>query len=162
VVVSTYFHQFSRECYRSTGPGASKSATCSRFESATRSETARIEGATRSTSRSQGDSSECSPRSSFPEGQEIGIEGGGFPKSACRKTNYRGIGLTPNGNAKDGEQSWKLAIRGRLRANGYVCCSLQPFPNLSRNLFPPRRFSPPGDSAGSMAQRDNRLPTLSP
>jgi hypothetical protein len=25
-----------------------------------------------------------------------------------------------------------------------------------QNLFPPRRFSPPGDSAGSMAQRDNR------
>jgi hypothetical protein len=56
-----------------------------------------------------------------------------------------------------GEQSWKLAIRGRFRANGYVCCFIQPFQNLNRNLFPPRRFSPPGNSAGPMALRVNRL-----
>jgi hypothetical protein len=37
------------------------------------------------------------------------------------ETDYRGTGLTHNGNAKDGEQSWKLATRGRFRANGYVC-----------------------------------------
>jgi hypothetical protein len=58
-----------------------------------------------------------------------------------------GKGHTPNGNPTTCEQSWRLAIRGRLRVNGYVCCKWQPFQNLSRNLFPPRRFSPPGNSA---------------
>jgi hypothetical protein len=37
--------------------------------------------------------------------------------------------------------------RRRFRANGYVCCTRQPFQNLSRNLSPLPRFSPPGDSA---------------
>jgi hypothetical protein len=45
------------------------------------------------------------------------------------------------------EQSWRLVRCDRFRANGYVCCTRQPFQNLSRNLFPPRRFSLPGDSA---------------
>jgi hypothetical protein len=92
-------------------------------------------------------------------------EGGGFHTSASRPTKRsngsttdqrtregtgesRGKGLTSNGeeNTKC-EQSWRLAIRGRFRANGYACCKSQPFQNLSRNLFPPRRFSPPGNSA---------------
>jgi hypothetical protein len=75
-------------------------------------------------------------------------EGGGFPTSACRFSNSRGKGLTPNGYPETrSEQSWWLATRGRFRENGHVCCKWQPFQNLSRNLFPPRRFSPPGDSA---------------
>jgi hypothetical protein len=75
-------------------------------------------------------------------------EGGGFPTSACRFSNSRGKGLTSNGYPfQRSEQSWRLATRGRFRANGYMCFSRKPFQNLSRNLFPPRRFSPPGDSA---------------
>jgi hypothetical protein len=90
-------------------------------------------------------------------------EGGGFPKSAYNsETRIRGKGLTtkerigesrdkgltPDDNEKtSSEQSWRLATRGRFRVNGYACCTRQPFQNLSRNLFPPRRFSPPGDSA---------------
>jgi hypothetical protein len=69
-------------------------------------------------------------------------EGGGFPISACNsETSTRGKGLKTsertgesrykglktNGNPKtSGEQSWRLATRGRLRANGYVCCKRQP------------------------------------
>jgi hypothetical protein len=88
-------------------------------------------------------------------------QGGGFQTSASRPTkrskgstpNERtgesgGKGLTSNANAKTRcEQSWRLATRGRFMANGYVCCTRQSFQNLSRNLFPPRRFSPPGESA---------------
>jgi hypothetical protein len=48
---------------------------------------------------------------------------------------------------KSSEQSWRLATGGRFRANGYACFLSQPFQNLSRNLFPPRGFSPTGDSA---------------
>jgi hypothetical protein len=77
-----------------------------------------------------------------------GLEGGGFPESACRtQTSTRGKGLKTNGNAKDGEQSWKLATGGRFRANLYAYCKWQPSQNPSRNLFPPPRFSPTGDSA---------------
>jgi hypothetical protein len=66
-------------------------------------------------------------------------------------------GYTPNGKSNTKcERSWRLATRGRFRANGYACCFIQPFQNMSRNLFPPRWFSPPRDSAGSIAQRDNR------
>jgi hypothetical protein len=95
--------------------------------------------------------------------EETGSEGGGFPKSACssetstrgkslktseRTGESRGKGLKTNGNTwKSSEQSWRLAIGGRFRANGYVCCKWQPSQNLSRNLFPRRRFSPTGDSA---------------
>jgi hypothetical protein len=90
-------------------------------------------------------------------------EDGSFPKSASSpETSIRGKGLKTsertgesrdegpktNGNEKtSGEQSWRLATRGRLMANGYVSRKLQPFQNLSRSLFHPRRFSPPGDSA---------------
>jgi hypothetical protein len=38
-------------------------------------------------------------------------------------------------------QSWKRANGHRSRVNGYVCGKSSPFPNLGRNLFPPRRFS---------------------
>jgi hypothetical protein len=92
-------------------------------------------------------------------------EGGGSPKGASRATkpskgstpNERtseGTGesggeghATKNANQKSSEQSWRLVTRGRFRANGYVCGTRPPFQNLIRNLFPPRRFSPPGDSA---------------
>jgi hypothetical protein len=85
---------------------------------------------------------------------------GGLPKSAQTSTRGKGLktnektgesrdkGLTPNGNPfTRSEQSWRLATRGRFRANGYACFKSKPFQNLSRNLFPPRRFSSPGDSA---------------
>jgi hypothetical protein len=87
-------------------------------------------------------------------------EGGGFPTSASRPTN-RGKGLNPKERASEGTgksrnkgsttnantrtskgvQSWRHARCGRFRANGYVCDRRSPFQNLSRNLFPPRRFS---------------------
>jgi hypothetical protein len=39
-----------------------------------------------------------------------------------QETSTRGKGLTPNANPKTrSEQSWRLATRGRFRANGYVC-----------------------------------------
>jgi hypothetical protein len=96
------------------------------------------------------------PKAVCPERQEIG---GGYPKSACSETSSRGKGLKitsertresqTNGNEKTrGEESWRLATgRGRLRAKEYVCCKSQPFQNLSRDLFPPRKFLPTGDSA---------------
>jgi hypothetical protein len=103
------------------------------------------------------------PDPPLSEGEETGNEGGGFPKSTCSSANStrgkglktnertgesRDKGLKTNGNEKtSGEQSWRLATRGRFRANGYACFKSKPFQNLSRNLFPPRRFSPPGDSA---------------
>jgi hypothetical protein len=86
---------------------------------------------------------------------------GGFPTSAYRFSKSRGKGLTSNGNPKTrSEQSWRIATRGRLRENGYVCFSRKPFQNLSRNLFPPRRFSLPGDSAafnGTARQPSHRI-----
>jgi hypothetical protein len=44
-------------------------------------------------------------------------------------------------------QSWMHPRCGRFRVNGYVCDKLSPFPNLSRNLSPPRRFLATPDSA---------------
>jgi hypothetical protein len=35
----------------------------------------------------------------------------------------------------------RYLINPRHRVNGYVCDKWSPSPNLSRNLFPPRRFS---------------------
>jgi hypothetical protein len=56
-----------------------------------------------------------------------------------------------------GNSEWIPIFRiSIIRANGYACDKRSPFQNLSRNLFPPRRFSPPDESAGSRAQRDNR------
>jgi hypothetical protein len=101
-------------------------------------------------------------------GKKYTKEGGGPHKGASRpikkskgsnpneRTNKgtgesRDKGLNTDGNTRtseeEGERSWRLAIRGRLRANGYACGKRSPFQNLSRNLFPPRRFSPPDDSA---------------
>jgi hypothetical protein len=90
-------------------------------------------------------------------GQEVGHRRSKEPSTRGKGLNpkertgeSRDKGLKTNGNQKTstrGEQSWRLATRGRFRAKGYVCCKRQPSQNLSRNLFPPRRFSPPGDSA---------------
>jgi hypothetical protein len=58
---------------------------------------------------------------------------------------------------QEGERSWRLAIRGRFRENGYECFKKKPFQNLSRNLSPLRRFLPPDDSAafnGTAASSD--------
>jgi hypothetical protein len=140
----------------STGPGTSESVSYSGTpKSATRTRTPEsLTGHIKGRECHPGKASSSPTTGKCTETQE----GGGFPKSASseRTGESRGKGLTSDGNAKDGEQNWKLAIRWRFRVNGYVCCTRQPFQNLSRDLFPPRRFSPPDDSAASMAQRDNR------